>query len=191
MTDLSKSKLRCILRQRRQSLSPEAQGRARQRAAALAVTLPQWAKARHVALYCAADGEIGTADIAERCHGDGIQVYLPVMGAARSLVFARWNPDDELIRNSFGVFEPAPGAPLCPVSKLDIIFLPLVGWDKVGRRLGMGAGYYDRVLAEVSGPLLIGLAHQVQEVDEVPTDPWDISLDAIITDTAIYHRRGE
>lgn len=104
------------------------------------------------------------------------------------MVFAQLHPDDELVRNSFGILEPPASAPLCPAVQLDIVFLPLVGWDKSCGRLGMGAGYYDRVLAGVNGPLLAGLGHQVQEVERVPLDPWDVALDLIITGAAIYHR---
>ena len=53
----------------------------------------------------------------------------------------------------------------------------------------MGAGYYDKALAGIDGPTLIGLAHQVQQVDKLPTDAWDVPLDIVVTDTKIYHRQ--
>ena len=155
--------------------------------AKLVFTLPEWESAQRIALYHSCDGEIGTDVIAQRCHAKGVQVFLPVMGPDRSIVFSQWSPNDKLVRNSFGIFEPAMGAPLCPATDLDIIFLPLVGWDRSGGRLGMGAGYYDRVLADITAPLLVGLGHAIQEVDKVPLDVWDITLDYIITDTAAYH----
>ena len=188
MTELSKKGLRSILRQRRRSLSLDAQRSARKQSALLAFTLPQWANAQKIALYCDADGEIGTADIAKQCHADGKAVFLPVTGAANSLVFKQWAPNAELVKSELGIFEPAASAALCPVASLDIVFLPLVGWDKSGGRLGMGGGYYDRVFSGISGPLLVGLAHQIQEVERVPRDSWDIALDVIVTDEAIYRR---
>ena len=188
MTELSKKELRSLLRQRRRSLSVEAQTDARKQAARLAFTLPQWANAQKIGLYFDADGEIGTADIAKRCHADGKTVFLPVTGAANSLTFKQWDPKAKLVQSEFGIFEPAASAALCPIASLDIVFLPLVGWDKSGGRLGMGGGYYDRVLSGVSGPLVVGLAHQIQEVERVPQDSWDIAVDAIVTNEAIYHR---
>jgi 5-formyltetrahydrofolate cyclo-ligase len=188
MTELSKKELRTLLRQRRRSLSLDAQRSARKQAALLAFTLPQWANAKKIGLYYDADGEIGTADITKRCHDDGKAVFLPVTGTANSLTFKQWSPNAELVQSEFGIFEPAANAALCPIASLDIVFLPLVGWDKSGGRLGMGGGYYDRVLSGVSGPLLVGLAHQIQEVERVPRDSWDIALDAIVTDEAIYRR---
>jgi 5-formyltetrahydrofolate cyclo-ligase len=71
----------------------------------------------------------------------------------------------------------------CPVAELDIIFLPLVGWDRSGGRLGMGGGFYDRTLAKLSGPVLVGLSHAEQEVAEVPREEWDVPLQFVVTDT--------
>ena len=53
----------------------------------------------------------------------------------------------------------------------------------------MGKGFYDRTLAGVGGPLLVGLAHECQQVEAVPRDPWDIELDFIATDVALYRCR--
>ena len=187
MTEPAKNTMRAILRQRRQALSADAQATAAKGVAQQAFELPQWRGVERIAIYHATDGEIDTKAIIQHCHREGVEIYLPVMGAARSIVFARYFPGEALIQNSFGIFEPPAGAPLCPVTNLDIIFLPLVAWDSCGGRLGMGGGYYDRVLADSSGPLLVGTAHQIQEVEQVPRDSWDISLDAIVTDAATYH----
>ena len=189
MTVFSKSELRSVLRQRRRSLSSDAQAAARRDVTRAVYTLPQWSGVQRIAIYHTADGEIGTDDIIQHCHNEGIQVFLPVTGPQRSMVFAHWNPTEELVKNSFGIYEPAEDASRCPSAHLDIIFLPLVGWDKSGGRLGMGAGYYDRALAGVNEPLLVGLAHSVQEVEEIPLDSWDIPLDVIITDSGTYHCR--
>jgi 5-formyltetrahydrofolate cyclo-ligase len=66
-----------------------------------------------------------------------------------------------------------------------------VGWDLYGGRLGMGGGFYDRTLSGISGPLLVGLAHDSQRVEEVPQESWDIRLDYIATDAALYRRQGK
>lgn len=189
MTELSKNELRSILRQRRRSLSGDAQATAGQEVTRQVFSLPEWSGVRRIAIYHTADGEIGTGDIIQRCHGEGIEVYLPVLRPQRSMVFAQWAPDDELVHNSFGIFEPPPSASRCAAAKLDIVFLPLVGWDRSGGRLGMGAGYYDRALDGITGPLLVGLAHRGQEVDQIPQDSWDIALDVIVTDAEIYRCR--
>lgn len=64
--------------------------------------------------------------------------------------------------------------------------MPIVGFDKTGNRLGMGAGFYDRSLAftklSTHGPKLIGLAHQCQQVERLDADSWDIPIHGILTD---------
>jgi 5-formyltetrahydrofolate cyclo-ligase len=77
---------------------------------------------------------------------------------------------------------------------LDIILLPLVGFDRSGNRIGMGGGYYDRTLAFVAAgnrpaPTLVGLAHSSQEVSSVSTQKWDIPVNQIITDREIICAR--
>ena len=76
--------------------------------------------------------------------------------------------------------------------QLDAIFMPLVAFDDKGSRLGMGAGYYDVSLAHLRNrkfwrkPLLIGVAFECQKVRHIPSEPWDVSLDAVITEKKIY-----
>ena len=190
MNHPTKEQLRITLRQRRRALTPRAQSHAAHNIAQLAFTLAQWTQAKHIALYHAADGEIGTQRIAQRARSEGKHIYLPVIGANRSMVFAKWHADEPLQPNVLGIPEPTSGTETYAAAKLDIVFLPLLGWDKHCQRLGMGGGYYDRALAGLKGPTLIGLAHQVQEADRIPTDPWDVPLDLIVTDANIYHREG-
>lgn len=91
--------------------------------------------------------------------------------------------------NKYGIPEP-----LCevnnviPIDQLDLVFVPLVGFDAKGNRLGMGGGYYDRTLQNVSqtdSAKIVGLAHDCQEVAELPIESWDIPLQLIITPTRI------
>ena len=69
--------------------------------------------------------------------------------------------------------------------------MPLVAWDLQGGRLGMGSGFYDRALAGVSGPLLVGLAHAMQQVSCVPSEAWDIAMDFVVTDNAMHRCKEE
>lgn len=189
MNHPTKEQLRITLRQRRRALLPAAQSRAAHNIAQLAIALPQWAQAKHIALYHATGGEVGTQGIAQLARAQGKHTYLPVIGDNKNMVFARWLADEPLQPNTLGILEPIPGAETCSAEKLDIVFVPLLGWDKHGGRLGMGAGYYDRAFAGIEGPTLIGLAHQIQEVDKIPADPWDIPLDLILTDKNMHHRK--
>ena len=84
--------------------------------------------------------------------------------------------------------QPIPAAPGWPVARppaqLDLILAPLVAFDRAGGRLGMGGGYYDRLLSAPRPPV-IGVAHGCQEVPRVPLDAWDQPVDAIVTETAL------
>ena len=86
--------------------------------------------------------------------------------------------------NRFGIKEPIDGSP-SSAQTLDLILIPLVGFDQRGNRLGMGGGFYDRTLAfklkTPQRPNLIGLAHECQRVEHLETDPWDIPMTGILT----------
>ena len=184
-----KTALRNTLRQRRRRLDDE-----QQRAASLAVShhvemLPAWPGAHRIALYLAADGEIATEFIGRRARALGKRLFLPVIGEDRHMDFAEWTESCSLEANPYGIPGPPADATRCPAAELDIIFLPLVGWDRSGGRLGMGGGFYDRTLAAVSGPVLAGLGYAEQEVQEVPRDEWDVPLHFVVTDTELVRCR--
>jgi 5-formyltetrahydrofolate cyclo-ligase len=74
---------------------------------------------------------------------------------------------------------------------LDLVLAPLVVFDPDRNRIGMGGGFYDRSFAfrknpENKVPVLIGVAHELQKVDQIVPQDWDVRLDMIITDQAVY-----
>ena len=192
MTDIDhrKNQLRSDLRQRRKSLSTAEQYTAAHALINAILELPAWPGARQLGLYLPADGEIDTAPLASLARSQSKQLFLPVIAGGNRLKFACWNEGAPLVPNRYDIPEPPPGAPHCPVSELDILFLPLVGWDRYGGRLGMGGGYYDRTLANITGPLLVGLAHANQQVENLPRDSWDVTLDFIATDAGLFHKEA-
>lgn len=141
-----------------------------------------------VAAYLAFDGEPDLAPSFPEFLQAGFGLVLPFIeshGDTSHMVFRHWHPDDSLSRNRMGFSEPHLGENVA-VSELGVILLPLVAWDEKGARLGMGAGYYDRALAacrDSSSPLRIGIAFDVQRSDEIPTDPHDVSLHELISDS--------
>jgi len=89
----------------------------------------------------------------------------------------------DLHRGVLGLMQPAPEAPeVVP----DVLFMPLVGFTDRGERIGQGGGFYDRYLAEHPETIAIGMAWDVQKVDELPIEPHDQLLTAIVTPTRIY-----
>lgn len=131
-----------------------------------------------------------TAALAQMCREQDIELYLPVINTDKSLSFARWVSGQNLPCNKYGIPEPPADSARCDASSLDFLFLPLVAWDCSGTRLGMGGGYYDRTLAGVSEPRLVGLGHSFQEVAQLPRDPWDIPLEFVISEVALHRLPG-
>ena len=119
-------------------------------------------------------------------YADGKSCYLPVLRRfpKAQLGFVKVAPDSRLHRHRFGMKEPKFGRRLF-IYQLDVVCMPLVGFDDKGNRLGMGGGFYDRSLAHHKNPRLIklGLAHDCQQVDVLPTNTWDIALTGVLTPT--------
>ncbi len=182
-----KRQLRGQLRARRRQLSPLQRRRAASALSEVIARRPEFRRARRIALYFAADGEIDPQPLARLARQRGKQLYLPLLRPGGRLAFVRWRRGGVLRRNRFGIAEPV-GARLIP-ARLDLVLLPLVAFDRRGGRLGMGGGFYDRSFAWMAKagrsrrkPLLIGLAHAFQQLGELPREPWDVPLAAVATE---------
>ena len=143
--------------------------------------------ALNLAGYVAFRGEPNLQPALQVLHQAGRRVHMPVLAEDRQAMnFRRWKPGAEMPTNRFGIPEPVNGHP-CPPERLDVVITPLVAFSPAGVRLGMGAGFYDRTFhfrqhSPESGPLLMGAAYSVQQVDSLPAESWDVPLDGIITE---------
>ena len=149
--------------------------------------------AEHIGISLANDGEIDTSDFVKWCWSQNKHVYLPVVHpfSKGHLLFLEYAQDTEMVINKYGIYEPKLEKPhTCAIKKLEIVFTPLVAFDQKGNRIGMGGGYYDRMLApwfkEHKGPYPIGLAHDCQQIPHIPIEDWDIPLPEIITPNKRY-----
>lgn len=128
--------------------------------------------------------ELDPRPLLRHAHADGRTLALPVCGPRGTpLTFRRWTPGAPLAPGRYGIAEPGPEAPAVVPAAL---LIPLLAFDRAGRRLGYGAGYYDRTLASLrtAGPVLaIGVAYAAQEVERVPAGIHDELLDWIVTET--------
>lgn len=114
-------------------------------------------------------------------HDRGHRLVLPVTPArGLPLTFRMWAPGDKLITERFGTRRPE-GPELVP----DFLLVPLLAFDRHGRRLGYGGGYYDRTLAGLPDRFALGCAYASQEVEAVPAGPHDIALDAVATEHGV------
>ena len=183
--------LRRELRQRRRALDA---GRQRQHARLVMEQLsrlPECRGARHIAAYMACDGELDPGPYLRLARRLGSRIYLPVL-AKDAPSGVRFHPlpagPRGWRRNRYGIAEPVT-RPALPAWRLDALLMPLVGFDRQGHRLGMGGGYYDRLLAGLARqsrrPRCIGLAHSCQEVAGLPVAGWDQDMDVVVTERGV------
>ncbi len=202
--DLSSQRrqLRQHLLQQRGALDAQAQRRA---AAALYERVLRWPdlhRARRLAFYLPAGGEIDPRPLLHHCLGSGAQCHLPVLSPLLEgkMYFAEVRAEDSLQTNRWGIAEPALRRLTSP-RVLDVVFVPLVGFDPLGNRLGMGKGFYDRCFAfrgrrprkdwpAPHRPILAGLAHDCQRARHIPSEDWDIPLDVVFTPGATFTPSG-
>ncbi len=181
--------LRRTIRARRHQLSPTEQRQASELLVKRLANHKKIQAAKTIALYLANDAELDLTPFIHWCWQHKKRVYLPVLHpfCAGHLLFLLFEKNSLMVKNHYGISEPKLNVTkICPLNQLDIICTPLVAFDSTGARLGMGGGFYDRTLVHwqsQNNQYPIGLAHDCQQVEQVPTQSWDIPLPEIITPT--------
>lgn len=164
--------------------------------------------------YMPADGEISPEYIVEWFRGHGWTTWVPIVGDEGTMTFGRFDEGCEMAANRFGIPEPVEPPEVLEAHEMDVVIVPCVAVDRRGNRLGLGAGYYDRALApradegsdapgrSTSGenaptanaprsgnprtrPLLITIGFELQLVEEMETDPWDVPMDVVVSDERV------
>lgn len=194
MTAQQRSDLRSRLRTARRNLSPADRRHAATGLARRIARLPEFRRARLVAVYFPHDGEIDPTPLLEASVRLGKRLCVPAIDRPRpgDMSFLRYAPGDPLRENRYGIPEPiARKGNAVSRRDLDLVLAPLVAFDETGNRIGMGGGYYDRHFSTRRGhrwrhPVLIGVAYEMQNVGHVPTASWDVPLDAIATECRVY-----
>lgn len=145
---------------------------------------------RCIASYHSFSGEIDTVEINKALRLAGHHMALPVIHPEEKglMDFYSYEKPEDLILNRFKIPEPVVSAEnLVQPHKLEVVIVPLVGFNEKGERLGMGGGYYDRMLKKISCECLtLGLAYDFQLIPEIKSQPWDMPLDEVITPTKHY-----
>lgn len=188
---MDKSHLRKHLRHARQHLSKEVHARASRQCARLMHYIISSCDHPIVAAYYPMHHELDIMPLLNELAQDGITTLLPIITQKHGpLSFHRYHPDDSLVDSTdfITLREPIPGGDeVIP----NVMIVPLLGFDRLGHRLGYGAGYYDRTLQQLRAEhkiLAIGVGFDMQEVDHpLPASPHDQPLDMIITETRIIH----
>ncbi len=177
-----KTALRQELRQKRRAL-PEADSRAASEAVCRHVaSLRAFQRARSLALYAAARGEIDVTSLAAPLTARGAVVAWPrIVTREPPLLAFHTCPLSDLIRDAMGIPTPPATAPDLGLAKVEVVLVPGVAFDVAGRRLGQGGGYYDHSLAAAPDALRVGVCHTFQLIDAVPHYASDVAVDLIVT----------
>jgi 5-formyltetrahydrofolate cyclo-ligase len=144
-----------------------------------------------IALYAALPWELDAAPLIALAERRGCRVFLPRIDRRRESGAMRFLPKQERWSyNSLGIAEP-PGDESLGARWLDVVFVPLVGFDRRGVRLGTGGGFYDRAFAFRNlrrvwhAPRLVGLAYAFQEVERIEAAAHDVLMDAVVTERGV------
>jgi 5-formyltetrahydrofolate cyclo-ligase len=164
-------------------------------AAAAAVTerflaLPEVHAARSVLAFSSFGSEVPLDPLIEILDARGVVVALPVI-VGEALEARVYRPGAPTTTTSFGAREPADGRPFAP-EELDVIVTPAVAYDRAGRRVGYGGGFYDRFLPRTrSDAVRIGVGLGLQLLDEeLPAGSFDLAVDIVVTpEEAVRCRR--
>jgi len=195
MQEPSKNLLRTSLRNRRQSLPPDAVRRDSDRILERLLAQDRIRAAGSVMLYLPARGEVDTWPLMEHYWSRGAEVLLPRCCTGRPGIMEAFvvTGRDQLGPGCFGLTEPLPEqALLVPRPLPEVVLVPALAYDRKGHRLGFGGGYYDRFLPTLtSSPLLAGPAYAFQLLDALPAEPWDCPVDLVVTPDETLHFNTE
>jgi len=187
---MPKRKLRQVMLARRRTLSAEERRVSGHLIQQAFVALPEFVKARVVALYSAIDGEVETAEVLEAALKARKTVIFPAV-CGDHLRFVKVSDPVEMAKGAFGIPEPCLSGEAYLPGSADLIVIPGVAFDRTGKRLGFGKGYYDRALHHLEGGgKLVGFCYDFQLVDQIVSEPHDVAVDIIITEKRVLDLRG-
>lgn len=187
----AKQELRKNILAVRRGMSPEEVAAGSVRLAGHLCSWPIYQAAKNIMLYLAMPDEPHLDKVISHALAAGKTLCVPHMRETRGLMDAAIITNlDDLVVGQFNLLTPNPATlKLLDPSELDLIIVPGVAFDKDGRRLGMGAGYYDRFLLKANKAELIGAAWAAQILEKVPTDNHDRPVNYLLTEEGIFKRK--
>lgn len=191
MTPEQLSQHRKRLKQARAQLAPATQQQLSRCMVKHLQATPRYRAAKHIAIYLPVRGEADPRLLRLNAP-KWQQLYLPVLSPwhKNQLIFIEWNEKTQFRNNRFNIPEPVLGSAAIRFARqLDAVITPLVGFDWQGQRMGMGGGFYDRTFAFKAAhsnsrkPYLFGFAYDFQHIPQLKSQPWDIPLDGMCTES--------
>src|SRR3990167_4005216 len=172
---LDNIELRTFIRNYRKQLSSDVVAQASSQISEKIMHLPEFLNAKKIAYYLSHENEINLSMIACRAQALNKSLYLPVLKDKNELLFYHIDSNTRFEKNKWEIEEPIISEELSVLpNTFDLILMPLVAFDIQGNRLGRGVGCYDRCLAFVKKPILMGVAYEFQKVDTIIPESWDV-----------------
>jgi 5-formyltetrahydrofolate cyclo-ligase len=183
--------LRASLRAKRRAVTPEFRAKAARQVARNVDRVFRLRPGLRVAVYASFREELDSAPLIRLARKRGCRIFLPRIDTRTiSMKFVEATVGAHETVNHLGIVEPRGTKPIA-ARWLDLVLLPLVGFDAHGMRLGMGGGYYDRTFAYRNrhtawrGPRLVGVAYSFQQVPSIGREWHDVPLDAVVTESGV------
>ena len=188
------SEIRQSVREKRRQMEDSHRSKASQQICEAVADRADFRSAQNVAAFLPFDGEPNLAELISTAWDRGQHVFLPIVrGKEQPLSFAAYDRSTKLVPNQFGILEPDPAtARVIDAAELDCVLTPLVAFDSDCHRLGVGGGFYDRTFAFTKAAAaderttLIGIAFELQRVESIEPQSWDVPLDAVVTESNEY-----
>ncbi|MBF0214677.1 MAG: 5-formyltetrahydrofolate cyclo-ligase [Magnetococcales bacterium] len=191
-TDHTKAALRQRLRSERRALTREQVAERSDEIVRHVVTAPFFERARLIGLYLPFDNEVDPSSLFHQAARAGKETFVPIVEkSTRSMRFVAYRPGDPLQNGAYGIAEPVidPHRTVArDMLELELVFQPLIGFDRKGCRLGFGGGYHDRALAASRSSATVtcvGLAYAFQEVPSLPREPHDVPMGWVVTERGV------
>lgn len=186
--NVQKREIRQLMRQRRHALAPVIVEAASAAVCARLLSFDAYRSAESVLGYVAADNEISLEPFMRVAVESGRKLYLPQL--ADRPAWVAWRPGEPLVPGYGRILQPC-GTAECPDVPA-IALVPVLAWDEDGTRLGRGGGFYDRIFAKLcKGIVRVGVGYECQRYSDLPSDPWDVPLQFVITEQRIIRCAGD
>ena len=196
------SEIRISIREKRRQMDASVRAERSEQICRTIADRADFRAATNVAVFLAFDGEPDLSSLISVAWDREQHVFLPIVhGKGQPMTFAAYDPSTKMVANRLGILEPDRStSQLIEPAELDCVLTPLVAFDPNCHRIGVGGGFYDRTFAfkrtdsemqnekakKAVKPTMIGVAFDLQKIELIEPQPWDVQLDTVVTENQTY-----
>ena len=186
MEKWEKCALRTAKKQMRKAIDPEQRTLWDSRIVHNIVDNSTYQNAQILMSYCAMGGEVDLQSLHQLAHQQGKRVAFPYCTSGTEMIALEPLGPESWEKGCYGIWAPVPSrSRIIQPDQLELVLCPCTAFDGLGHRLGMGGGYYDRFLPRCERAIIAAVAYELQRVDELETEPWDVAMDFVFTEAEL------